>query len=420
MNHSDIAALMKGVAPVIRDYLAGAVQPLVDKIADLEGRINALPKAVEPAEMERRIEAFAADLKAGTESIKAEGKEKRKAALADLRAGIVAECEAIVSAKFAELPDWKDQIEGASIAYAEVFARKDEVKSELDDIRAAVKAFPEAIELPEIPPLPDIPSLISEAVGKSEGKILLQTEDLIAKRVILELADRAPQDGKDADPALVASLVAEHVERAVAAIPAPKDGHSPTAEELALAIAEVVQRAVSALPVAKDGVSLAGAVIDRDGGLILTLSDGTTRELGRVVGKDGADADMEALQRRADEMVAALPKPKDGKDGFGFDDFDVTYDGERTFAFKFARAADVKEFAFSVPVVLDRGVWKEGGYKAGDGVTWGGSFWIAQKDNDDKPDAGNGSWRLAVKKGRDGKDGELKAPREQKPVKVGN
>ena len=31
-------------------------------------------------------------------------------------------------------------------------------------------------------------------------------------------------------------------------------------------------------------------------------------------------------------------------------------------------------------VVLDRGVWREGGYQPGDGVTREGSFWIAQRD----------------------------------------
>jgi hypothetical protein len=60
--------------------------------------------------------------------------------------------------------------------------------------------------------------------------------------------------------------------------------------------------------------------------------------------------------------------------------------------------------------VIDRGVWREGQYKAGDAVTWAGSLWIAQKDTDAKPDSGDG-WRLSVKRGRDGKAAE--------PVKVG-
>lgn len=37
----------------------------------------------------------------------------------------------------------------------------------------------------------------------------------------------------------------------------------------------------------RDGVGLAGALIDRGGALVVTLTDGTTRELGLVVGKDG-------------------------------------------------------------------------------------------------------------------------------------
>jgi Collagen triple helix repeat (20 copies) len=60
-------------------------------------------------------------------------------------------------------------------------------------------------------------------------------------------------------------------------------------------------------------------------------------------------------------------------------------------------------------VVIDRGVYREGEkYAKGDGVTWGGSFWIAQKDTDSKPDSADGSWRLAVKRGRDGADAKAK------------
>lgn len=54
----------------------------------------------------------------------------------------------------------------------------------------------------------------------------------------------------------------------------------------------------------------------------------------------------------------------------------------------------------------DRGGYRDGEkYGAGDGVTYGGSFWIAQQDAPEgRPDAGSGHWRIAVKKGRDGKD----------------
>jgi hypothetical protein len=55
-------------------------------------------------------------------------------------------------------------------------------------------------------------------------------------------------------------------------------------------------------------------------------------------------------------------------------------------------------------LVLDAGVWKDGTtYAAGDGVTLGGSFFIAQADTTAKPGQSN-DWRLAVKRGADGRD----------------
>jgi len=55
-------------------------------------------------------------------------------------------------------------------------------------------------------------------------------------------------------------------------------------------------------------------------------------------------------------------------------------------------------------VVLDAGVWKDGmTYLAGDGVTIGGSFFIAQTTTAAKPGQSS-DWRLAVKRGTDGRD----------------
>lgn len=147
----------------------------------------------------------------------------------------------------------------------------------------------------------------------------------------------------------------------------------------------------------RDGVGLAGAMIDRSGGLVLTLTDGTTRELGPVVGKDGA-AGIDGKDG-ADGAAG-----RDGVDGFGFDDLIFEHDGERGFKLRFVQGERVKDFAFEVPVVLDRGVYRaEQTYSKGDAVSWAGSLWIAQKDTGTKPDGGE-DWRLAVKRGRDGKD----------------
>ena len=182
----------------------------------------------------------------------------------------------------------------------------------------------------------------------------------------------------------------------------------------------------------RDGVGLAGAIIDRSGVLVLTLTDGTTRELGAVVGKDGADGAPGERGERGEpgpqgdkgeagdrgEIGPAGDKGMDGKDGRdglngkdGRDGFDLTaFDVEqsedsRTVTLKFARGDVEQRHELKFPVVIDRAVFKAGEtYQAGDAVTWGGSLWIAQRETDAKPDSPDSGWRLSVKRGRDGKD----------------
>jgi hypothetical protein len=50
-----------------------------------------------------------------------------------------------------------------------------------------------------------------------------------------------------------------------------------------------------------------------------------------------------------------------------------------------------------------RGVWQPGPHKRGDAVTWEGSLFICWVDTEAKPGT-NGDFKLAVKRGRDGKD----------------
>lgn len=160
----------------------------------------------------------------------------------------------------------------------------------------------------------------------------------------------------------------------------------------------------------RDGLDAVMFLRNSEGHLIATMSNGTTRNLGKVDGENGAPG------RDGKDG-------KDGRDGFGFDDFDVIYDGKRTFTLKFARAGDVREFVISVPALLDQGVFKVGQtYQAGDGVTWGGEYYIAQRETSAKPrtpEAGD-DWRLAVRRGRDGKDFDPNSPPKPRgPIKVG-
>lgn len=271
----------------------------------------------------------------------------------------------------------------------------------------------------------EIVGVVKDFVGKELAPILSRM-DALEKR-FNELP--APRDGKDADlgevrqiiaeevtglkaaieaiepPTLpnIPAIVTEEIQKAVAAIPAPQDGKGVTVEDVAPLIASEVEKRVKELPApkdgqdGKDGVGLAGAIIDRAGELVVTLTNGETKNLGPVVGKDGDPG-------------------KDGRDGFGFEDIDLL-DTDEGVILRFMRGGDAKDFR--LPIIVDRGVYKEGQtYRPGDGVTWGGSFWICQEETAEKPDSGKG-FRLAVKKGRDGRDGVMKEPKAQEPVRVG-
>ena len=146
-----------------------------------------------------------------------------------------------------------------------------------------------------------------------------------------------------------------------------------------------------------DGVGLAGALIDRSGNLVVTLTDGTPRDLGPVVGKDGRDG--------IDGKDGA--RGEQGPAGFSLDDFDIEKIDERTIELRFSRDGNVEGYQLNFPCFIDRGVYKDGAtYDAGDGVTWGGSYWLAQDKTAERPGDGAAAWRLAVKKGRDGKDAD--------------
>jgi hypothetical protein len=217
--------------------------------------------------------------------------------------------------------------------------------------------------------------------------------------------DGAP--GASVDPSEVASLVADAVEKAVGALPVPKDGLSVTAEDVEPLVQTEVSKAVAALPAAKDGVGLTGALIDRDGHLVVTLSDGTAKDVGPVIGRD---VDMEAVQKQLKAAVDAIPRPKDGidgkdgVDGIGFEDMDLVVDDEHGVFLRCSRNGVVKEFRLPVPYHL--GVYQPGvTYAKASCVSWAGSTWIALKDTTAKPGDGQSDWRLIVKRGGEGKQG---------------
>jgi hypothetical protein len=112
--------------------------------------------------------------------------------------------------------------------------------------------------------------------------------------------------------------------------------------------------------------------------------------MGMVVGRDGKDGENGS-------------DGNPGRDGMGFDDLDILYDGNRELMFRLSKNGVVKDFKFKVPVMIYREVFTEANtYEKGDSVSFGGSIWVAMKDTSIRPGT-NTDWRLAVKRGVDGK-----------------
>lgn len=242
--------------------------------------------------------------------------------------------------------------------------------------------------------------IIKEAVAAAEGPLLRRIEALERRAPEKGEPGQNGIDGKDAEP-VTEEQIARAVEQYLSANP-PADGKDG-ADGRDGADGAPGEKGAPGLNGA-DGIGLAGAVIDRDGGLVVTLSNGEAKSLGPVVGQDGKDGDQGL-------------SGKDGQDGVGFDDLEVTSDGERGVTLRFVKGERTKEFGLTLPVVLDRGVYSEAkAYERGDGVTWAGSYWIAQEATSEKPGDGAKSWRLAVKRGRDGKD--FAGPQAKTPEKV--
>jgi hypothetical protein len=224
---------------------------------------------------------------------------------------------------------------------------------------------------------------------RAENKALLERIDTLEKRELLLPEKGDPgEPGKDGEPGpagevdmeAVGQLIEQAVERAVTALPAPEkgergDGGLPGEKGADGAPGEP----------GKDGVGLADALIDKDGHLVLTMTDGRTKSLCCVVGKDG----------------------ERGKDGetFTLDDFDLVPLNERAFDFRFTKGGECHSFEIKFPVPIYRGVFKEGAeYETGDLTTWGGSLWHCNEPKGLKPGTPDSGWQLAAKAGRPGKD----------------
>lgn len=239
-------------------------------------------------------------------------------------------------------------------------------------------------------------------------------ETLDAEVVAKRAAELVPtpqdgKDGKDADPETIKQMV----EDAVASLPPPtdgkdgldgkdgvdgKDGQSVPIEEVERMVQEAVAKAMQSIELPKDGkdgepgrdavdIEILPAIDEFKSyarGTYATHKGGLWRSYERTAGLKGWECIVEG--------VADLRIEQDGDRGF------------KAVAELSSGATQTK--AISIPAMVYRGIFKAGDFQPGDTVTWGGSLWHCDEPTSDKPgEPGSKGWRLAVKRGRDGKDG---------------
>jgi hypothetical protein len=368
------ALIAKAVAPLVArvEALTAEKAKLYDVLGEMDGRMVLLAAGLKEIPTREQIE----DLKSSW----------RESHVADFREepDIAAVVQEAVSAAVAgiqppEVPDVAPMVAEAVKAAVEAlppaqdlsgFATKEEVAA----VRDAIPVVPETADLSgfatkaDVDAVRDAMPVVPEAVDLSG----------FATKADVEAVRAAIPPAQDISGLATKEEVAE-VAAAMPTIPEiPDVSGFATKSEVAEAVAGI--RIPDPVP-GKPGAGIAEAKMNADGELILKRDDGETFNVGKVRGADG----------------------------FGFDDMSAE-DGERDFSIVFAKGERTERFTFEKGVILDRGVWREGDYRKGDGVTWAGSFWIAQRSTSDKPETSD-AWRLSVKKGKDGKHGGQPPPR---------
>lgn len=154
-------------------------------------------------------------------------------------------------------------------------------------------------------------------------------------------------------------------------------------------IAQSVSEFISAHPPAcgekgdkgETGIGLTGMLINRDGSLIATMSDGRVHDLGQV----------------------------QGKDALAVDDLEAAFDVERGLVLTLGAGGRKKELAVKVPVLRHIGFWQSGmTAESGNTTTHNGSLWIATRATRQEPGYQSTDWTLAARKGADGQHAPVK------------
>lgn len=249
-----------------------------------------------------------------------------------------------------------------------------------------------------------------EKFGRAVGEQIKQSLAPLQKQVADLIAQNAALKKELSELPDIQAAISKGIADAVAAIPAPKDGKDCDMEAVSAALQEMVK----AIPLPKDGkdgrdgidgkdgasgtdgiqgekgidgTGMAGALIDRDGCLQITLTNGEVKNLGKVEGADG-------------------------KDGLSFESFTSEYLPETNeISLKATCAGRTQEIRYPAGGIQLGGYWRDGTKsKACEAWVHDGSLWIAKRDTTAKPESKNEDWVLSARRGRDAEPVPKAAP----------
>lgn len=408
MNLRELEAQAKAFAPMLKGVVDRAIEAFRGSLAK---------------DLDDRDQRLRADVSKSLEGLSTDVDEIARAAAAlitppeDGKDADLAQIQLTIAEEVAKLPKPAD---GASVTVDDVLPLIEE------QIQAAVASMPVpkdgkdadpkqiqltiAAELAKLPVPADGTSVtIDDVLPLIEGQV---------KNAVALLP--VPKDGKDADLEQINRTIADEV----AKLPKPADGVSVTVDDVLPLIEEQVSAAVAAIPLPKDGdsVSIEQVQLLVDKAVASALAGIEPPKAGEP-GRDAAHIeigpaiDPEKSYPRGSyaKHLGGLWRSFEATSGMrgwecivdGVASLSVEQDGERGFkAVAQLSSGKTEEKALTLPVMIYRGVFTGASHTPGDTVTWGGSLWHCDEPTSDKPgELDSKGWRLAVKKGRDGKDG---------------
>lgn len=462
MEKIEVQALARQMIDAVRRFVAAAESKLAGQIEALSARLKGLEDRPAPKDgkdgvsidVERVLAALREEVAARVAALPVP-KDGKDAELPDIPALVKSALDALPKPRDGK--DGKDGTNGRDGKDGEAA----QVTSEfIDALVIRVAALVPAPKDGKDASAPDISSIIAavlEGLPDIDALVKDQVHSKVLEAVAVAVAGLPkPQDGKD--------------------------GVSPTAAQVAAAMmpelreaAEaVIKEEVAALPTKQGEKGEKGDSVSLTEVRVMINEESARLVAALPKPKDGESVHPDSIRQMVADAVAALPKPRDGCDGKDAAQLDTlpsideaksyrrgtwashnngliravrqtdpVRDGdliaagwtvivEGVAAVVVSQGDDPREITVAsmltsgvksistvfIPMVMYKEVWREGEYKQGDAVTWGGSMWYCMRTTSEKPAYGCADWKLMVKEGRPGKDAGAKVAAPIKAVQL--